>query len=98
MCMVSAIGNEWARSTTVTYPFVTWPTPNTDPVSREDLAALRAELEELRTLLLAARQFDAATSQPDCENEEKIALLKRMAEMVGVDLSDVFAPEGGLIE
>jgi hypothetical protein len=93
MCMVSFIGNEWARSTPVTYPFVTWPTPNTDQVSREDLAALRAELEELRILLLAAKQFDAATNQPDCENEEKIALLKRMAEMVGVDLSDVFAPE-----
>jgi len=37
-----------------------------------------------------AKVFDAITEQPDCEVDEKVALIKRIAELVGVDLHDVF--------
>lgn len=60
-------------------------------VSRAEFDALKAEVTALRGLLEAAKKFDEETGQPDCEQEEKVALLKRIAEMVGVDISDVLA-------
>ena len=96
MCMVSYVGTEWNRSVPIQYPFVQpWiqtPVPTisfTESVSREEFEALKHEIEELKKLLIAAKQFDAATGQPDCEMDEKVALIKRLADLVGVDLSEV---------
>jgi hypothetical protein len=50
-------------------------------------------MEELRKLLVAAKDFDVVTGQPDCEVDDKVALIKRLAELVGVDMSDVFNSE-----
>lgn len=63
---------------------------NLSPVSPEDFAALKREVEELRELLKAAKRFDEATDQPDCELDEKVAFLRTVAEFVGVDLDEVF--------
>lgn len=92
MCVVSNIGGAWAKSAPSIYP---WAVPDANPqppavVTPAEMAALRREMEELRKLLLAAKAFDAATGQPDCEEEEKVALIKRLAEIVGVDMTDVF--------
>jgi hypothetical protein len=43
----------------------------------------------MKALLRRAKEYDVANNEPDCEIEEKMALLKRIAELVGVDLSDV---------
>lgn len=61
-----------------------------ETISREEFDALRCEVEELKALLLAAKAFDEATGQPDCEMDEKVELIKRVAEAVGVDLEDLF--------
>lgn len=61
-----------------------------DSVSRVEFDALKAELESLKKLLIAAKQYDKETNQPDCEDAEKIALFRGLAKMLGVDLSDVF--------
>ena len=37
-----------------------------------------------------AKEIDRVTGQPDCEMDEKVAIIKRFAEVVGVDLSEVF--------
>jgi hypothetical protein len=57
--------------------------------TKEDFEKLRAEILELKELLRAAIRYDAATGQPECEHEDKVALIKSVAEMVGVDLNDL---------
>lgn len=98
--MMSFVGDAWGKSVPDRWPWVqpyVKPvnpiTPLPDTVSREEIAALRREIEELKALLRAAKEFDAATGQPDCETAEKVALLKRVAELVGVNLDDVIADE-----
>lgn len=41
-------------------------------------------------MLKAAKAFDTATGQPDCEMDDKVKLIKEVAKMVGVDLGDIF--------
>lgn len=60
-------------------------------VTRAEFDALKAELESLKQLLVAAKKYDAETGQPDCENADKIALFKKLAELLGVDFAEVFA-------
>ena len=59
-------------------------------VSKDEFDKLKEEMEELKKLLEAAKIFDEATGQPDCEMDEKVALIKKVAEAVGVDMSKVF--------
>lgn len=98
MCTVSNIGDGWGKTFPPNHP---WIQPYIDPssppipspiligVSREEFEALRKEVQELKKLLKAAKHFDEVTGQPDCEVDEKVALIKKIAEYVGVDLSDV---------
>lgn len=60
------------------------------PVSRDEFDRLFREVTEMKQLLLKAKEIDEKTNQPDCEQEEKVALLKAVAKAVGVDLSEVF--------
>ena len=71
-----------------------WPTPAlVDPV---EFQKLKAEVVELRKLLEAAKLFDDKTGQHECEQDEKVAFLKKLAKFVGVDLVDVLTkPKGG---
>lgn len=70
--------------------------PITDPlpsisenVTREEFEQLKKEVQEMKELLRKAKQYDERTNQPHCEKEEKIQLLRKIAELVGVDLNDV---------
>ncbi len=92
MCMVSNIGDGWQDSFPKNWPqFV--PEPGSSfhfsSVTREEFDALKREVEELKKLLIAAKAFDKATGQPDCEMGEKVKLIKAIAKLVGVDLGDV---------
>ncbi len=71
-----------------TIPYATPAIPTS--VSREEFDALKKEIEELKKLLQAAKEYDAATGQPDCEVDAKVALIKAVANLVGVDMGDVF--------
>lgn len=77
------------------------PTPGPEPIwvpkpveghvpTREDLDELKRELEEVKKLLKAAKRYDKAMGEPDCELEEKIGKILKLAKYVGVDMSDVF--------
>jgi hypothetical protein len=95
MCVVSNVGDQWGREFPDRWPNIpVYPQPNityTEPeISREEFEALRQEMRELKRLLLAAKAFDKATGQPDCEMDEKVELIKRIAELVGVDMEEVF--------
>ena len=95
MCTVSYIGDQWTGTAPKRYPDF-FPVPVTVPagVSEERFNQLREEVLELKELLKAAKKFDEATEQPDCETEDKVALLRKIAEFVGVDLDDVLVVEG----
>lgn len=58
------------------------------PATKKDIDDLRTELQELKKLLKAAAAYDAASGQPECEQEEKIALIRKMAEIANVDMED----------
>lgn len=105
MCTVSYVGdhgsrtipdnNPWIRPIIEPQPF--GPAPRIENwfvgVSQVDFDKLKAEVEGLKKLLLLAKHVDEVTGQPDCEIEEKVALLKRVAEIVGVSLEDVFGAD-----
>ena len=88
MCTVSAIHDNWNDRLPDRYPWIQT-SPNlqvTIPPSREEFDRLKAEVDELRKLLEVAKAFDVATGQPDCETDEKTVLLRKLAEILGVDL------------
>ncbi len=95
MCAVSATGDYWRQNDWPKWePYQPlnptpgyWPPPE---VTKADLDALKREMEELKKLLVAAKKYDEATGQPDCEMEDKVALIKKVAKLVGVDMSGVF--------
>lgn len=79
MCIVSMIGDQWGRD--FLYPFGT-PAHlqnNFDP----EIIKLRKEVEELKKLLLAAKVYDKETGQPECQVDEKVALIKAVAKALG---------------
>lgn len=96
MCTVSMIGDYYGKDFPQKYPWyplnpnpAVLPTTVTVP-SRAEFDALKKEVEELKELLKAAKKFDAATGQPDCEMDEKVKFIKKLAEFVGVDIKEVF--------
>lgn len=98
MCAVSSVGQYWTDSLPKHYPSIPFQGGGVGAggqqwqsyVTQEQFQQLRNEIQELKTLLLAAKKFDESTGQPDCEAEEKVALIKQIAKLVGVDMKDVF--------
>lgn len=64
--------------------------PIEETVSKEEFNKLKKEIEELKKLLLAAKEYDKNTGQPDCEIDEKVKTIKKLAELVGVNMDEVF--------
>jgi hypothetical protein len=93
MCVYSAIMDNqkgiWGEPSHPFYPYTTNPiyTYPPDVPTREEFDKLKVEIEELKKLLIAAKEFDENTGQKDCEAEDKVALLKRIADALGVDIS-----------
>ena len=103
MCVVSMIGDhyndKWKNFDLDNIkPFKTQPdrpdfttSPYIEPtVSKGEFDALKKEVQEMKQLLIKAKIYDEQNNEPNCEMEEKVALLKRVAEMVGVDLDEIF--------
>ena len=82
MCVVSMIGDHYSKK---------WETLPIDAfnVSRGEFESLRKEVQEMKELLKKAIKYDESHNQPECQIEEKIELLRKVAKLVGVDLDDV---------
>ena len=105
MCAVSYVGDYWKRDFPDRHPgwyepynplnpYKTLPDITPPPqVTKKEFDALKKEMEELKKMLLAAKKFDEATGQPDCEMDEKVALIKQVAKHVGVDMNEVFGKD-----
>lgn len=87
MCTVSMIGDHFSEK---------WKQPpyqqiftNIPDVSRAEFEALKKEVEEMKALLKRAKEYDEKNNEPNCEIEEKMAMLRKFADAVGIDLDDV---------
>lgn len=99
MCVVSMIGDhyhdkwkhlEYIPSRTVTTTdndLSKFLNPPSD--LNKKFEELKKEVEEMKELLKKAIEYDKKNNEPHCEIEEKIATLKKIAEWVGIDLTDV---------
>lgn len=78
------------------------PAPMPDPkfppiivpqISKKEFDELKKEVLEMKELLRRAKEYDEKHDEPDCEIDEKMALLRKIAKIVGVELDDVLAPK-----
>jgi hypothetical protein len=92
MCVVSYVGDQWRTRWPETQPGIAPNYPNISPTgpTKSEFDALKAEVEALRKLLKAAKIYDKATGQSDCEMDDKVSFIKEVAKVVGVDMSKVF--------
>ena len=61
-----------------------------DMVSREEFDELKRQVEDMLEILKVAKLYDEENGEPDCAMDEKVGILRKVAELVGVDLSEVF--------
>lgn len=98
MCITSMIGDGWREQFPFRWPNTTINTSSYSSVSSYDFSSvtrtefetLKKEMQELKELLKAAKRFDEATGQPNCEEGEKVRLIKDIAKAVGVNMDEVF--------
>lgn len=84
MCVVSMVGDHYIDKWSVPGG----PLVNPLGPTREEFNALKHEVEELKALLTRAKDYDARNGEPDCELDEKMAMLRKVACMVGIDLDE----------
>ena len=70
--------------------FVNWPTPGP---TQAEFDALKKEVTDMKELLKRAKIYDEKNNEPNCEIEDKMDFLRKVAALVGVDLDDVFKPK-----
>jgi hypothetical protein len=96
MCVVSMVGDHYGKTwkdyqQPQVFPDLTPYKPLPDPaVTKKEFDDLKREVLEMKELLKNALKIDEKLGTPDCETEEKIALLRKIAEHCGVSLDDVF--------
>lgn len=61
-------------------------------ISRDEFDQLKRDVADMKELLKRAKAYDERNHEPECEIEEKMELLRKVAKLVGVDLSDVIGP------
>jgi len=96
MCAVSALGDHYGQRFQqpqyqhwLNNPGYAGAVP-AEYVHKHEFEALKREVEEMKAILKVAKKYDEDTGQADCHMDEKVVLLKKVAELVGVDLSEVF--------
>jgi|ERR1041385_1011158 len=99
MCVVSMIGdhyrNKWypqgPAPTVPPQPYI-WPVTITQSgPTQAEFDKLKKEVMEMKDLLTRAKVYDEITGQKNCEMEDKIAVLRKVADLVGVSLDEIFA-------
>jgi len=83
MCVVSNIGDQIGTNP---YPWDIHPPIEKSIVWPYKIQAMQEWLLKIDKILIAAKAFDIATGQPDCEIDEKMAALKELAEQFDVDM------------
>ena len=90
MCVVSAV-SDYYRHNTLPATSLDWSAAIANPLGYQvQIDQMRKDIEALRQLLIAAQKYDKAVGEPHCEDPEKVALIRKIAEVVGVDLKGIF--------
>lgn len=93
MCAVSNIGDQyagqWPGAAGGAALFGLFPQGPT----KQEFEDLKREVLQMKELLKKAKAQDEAEGNKDCEMEEKLKILRAVAEAVGVSLDDVFGPK-----
>lgn len=84
MCVVSMIGDHYRQ--TIPSQFPDWNQAARKGPSWEEFSDLKKAVEEMKTLLNKAVEYDRVNKEPNCQTDDKLALLRKIAEAVGVDL------------
>ena len=103
MCFVSMVGDHYRdmwKERPWYPPGPAAPMPDRVPIviqgppeiSRAEFDELRRQVAEMKELLKRAKKYDEDNGEPDCEIDEKMDLLRRVAKMVGISLDDVIKP------
>jgi hypothetical protein len=83
MCVVSMIVDHYTDK----FALTTFNWPN---ITREEFEELKKEVENMKKILIKAKIYDEENDQPDCsEKEDKIELLRELAEKLDIDLSEI---------
>jgi len=104
MCVVSMVGDHYNQkwnepvykdlidriTTTKTGTNTLATYMNWNLVTREEFDSLKKEVEEMKELLKRAVEYDERNNEPHCEIEEKVEVLKKVAELLEVNLDDIF--------
>jgi hypothetical protein len=87
--------NDWIKPTFPTVPYPTspgtgitgFPPAVINPAAtKEDIDALKKDLEELKSLVKRALKYDEENGEPECETEAKVAIIKSVADALGVEI------------
>lgn len=103
MCVVSFVGDHYRDKWNPLQPYLVpqplSPTITTGNASysfsptRAEFDQLKKEVEDMKSLLVKAKEYDEKNNEPNCEIEEKMEFLRQVAKLVGVDLNDVIKPK-----
>ena len=90
MCTVSMVGDHYRDNWERRYPSIVPNVPSYLPsqVTREEFDNLKRQVGEMTELLKRAKKYDEDNGEPDCEMDEKMDLLRKVAKLCGVDLDE----------
>lgn len=91
MCVVSNMGDHYGQK--FNEPIWQQLFNNPSSISRAEFDELKKQVEEMKAILKRAKLYDDATGQPECEQEDKVKLLKAVAKSFGIDLEEIFKPK-----
>lgn len=94
MCMISFVGDfyhdKWLPHVPIQPSVSSNPTDITiSEISRAEFDVLKKDVMDMKELLRRAKIYDEQNNQPDCHKEEKLKTLRKIAELVGINLDDV---------
>jgi hypothetical protein len=83
----------WGPSAFPNQPYNPFPTPTINLPEKElqrQIDELREEFKAMKEMLKQAKIYDEKFNEPECELDEKVEFLKKVAVLVGIDLEDIF--------
>ena len=91
MCVVSMVGDfYWDKFKDYNERFIIPASTNAIHIyvgiSRDEFDNLKKEVETMKELLKRAKLYDEKNNEPGCEIADKMDFLRKIAELVGIDL------------
>ena len=61
--------------------------------TKEEFDALKKEFEDFKKLAMKSIEYDERNNEPHCEMDEKVAIIRKLAEILGATADDIFPSE-----